>query len=145
MRETFAGQGINGPWDMGSLDLGSQAVLFVTNVLNGTVAAKGGTVFGGTVLRLVVQIPRFGLPWIQFNTTIGSGFPEALNSAALVIGPTGVGLGPNGVLYVADTLANRVGRHSRRDLPRLQRRTRLHRLPGAPPERSARPGGGAGR
>ena len=76
VRETFAGQGINGPWDMGSLDLGSQAVLFVTNVLNGTVAAKGGTVFGGTVLRLVVQIPRSGLPWIQFNTTIGSGFAE---------------------------------------------------------------------
>ena len=108
VRETFAGQGINGPWDMGSLDLGSQAVLFVTNVLNGTVAAKGGTVFGGTVLRLVVQIPRFGLPWIQFNTTIGSGFPEKLDPAALVIGPTGVGLSPNGVLYVADTLANRV-------------------------------------
>ena len=108
VRETFAGQGINGPWDMGSLDLGSQAVLFVTNVLNGTVAAKGGTVFGGTVLRLVVQIPRFGLPWIQFNTTIGSGFPEKLDPAALVIGPTGVGLSPNGVLYVADTVANRV-------------------------------------
>ena len=108
VRETFAGQGINGPWDMASLDLGSQAVLFVTNVLNGTVAAKGGTVFGGTVLRLVVQIPRSGLPWIQFNTTIGSGFPQKLDPAALVIGPTGVGLGPNGVLYVADTLANRV-------------------------------------
>jgi hypothetical protein len=108
VRETFAGHGINGPWDMASLDLGSQAVLFVTNVLNGTVAAKGGTVFGGTVLRLVVQIPQSGLPWIQFNTTIGSGFPEALNSSALVIGPTGAGLGPNGVLYVADTLANRV-------------------------------------
>jgi hypothetical protein len=108
VRETFAGQGINGPWDMGSLDLGSQAVLFVTNVLNGTVAAKGGTVFGGTVLRLVVQIPRFGLPWIQFNTTIGSGFPEKLDPAALVIGPTGVNLGRNGVLYVADTVANRI-------------------------------------
>jgi hypothetical protein len=108
VRETFAGQGINGPWDMSSLDLGNQAVLFVTNVLNGTVAAKGGTVYGGTVLRLVLQIPAHGLPWIQFNTTIGSGFGEALNSAALVIGPTGVGLGPNGVLYVADTLANRV-------------------------------------
>jgi len=108
VRETFAGQGINGPWDMASLDLGNQAVLFVTNVLNGTVAAKGSTVDRGTVLRLVVQIPRFGLPWIQFNTTIGSGFPEALNSAALVLGPTGVGLGRNGVLYVADTLANRI-------------------------------------
>jgi hypothetical protein len=108
VRETFAGQGINGPWDMSSLDLGSQAVLFVTNVLNGTVAAGGHTVYGGTVLRLVIQIPRHGLPWIQFNTTIGSGFGEALNSAALVLGPTGVGLGRNGVLYVADTLANRI-------------------------------------
>jgi len=108
VRETFAGHGINGPWDMATLDLGNQAVLFVTNVLNGTVAAKGGTVLGGTVLRLVVQIPHFGLPWIQFNTTIGSGFPEALNSAALVLGPTGAGLGRNDVLYVADTLRNRV-------------------------------------
>ncbi len=108
VRETFSGQGINGPWDMASLDLGRQAVLFVTNVLNGTVAAGGRTVDGGTVLRLVIQVPRQGLPWIQFNTTIGSGFPEALNSAALVLGPTGVGLGRNGVLYVADTLANRI-------------------------------------
>src|SRR5580658_3643205 len=108
VRETFHGHGINGPWDMASLDLGNQAVLFVTNVLNGTVAAKGGTVDRGTVLRLVLRIPSHGLPWIQFNTTIGSGFAEQLNSSALVIGPTGVGLGPNGVLYVADTLANRV-------------------------------------
>jgi len=108
VRETFAGHGINGPWDMTAADFGGTADLFVTNVLNGTVAAKGGTVFGGTVLRLVIQIPRFGLPWIQFNTTIGSGFPEQLNSSALVIGPTGVGLGPDGVLYVADTLRNRV-------------------------------------
>ena len=108
VQETFTGHGINGPWDMTAADFGGTAELFVTNVLNGTVAAKGGTVFGGTVLRLVIRIPRFGLPWIQFNTTIGSGFPEKLDPAALVIGPTGVGLGPNGVLYVADTLANRV-------------------------------------
>ena len=108
VRETFAGGGINGPWDMASLDLGNRAVLFVTNVLNGTVAANGGTVFGGTVLRLVIKIPRFGLPYIWFRTTIGSGFPQRTDPAALVIGPTGVGLGPNGVLYVADTLVNRI-------------------------------------
>jgi len=108
VRETFKGHGINGPWDMTALDLGNQAALFVTNVLNGTVAAKGATVYRGTVLRLILQIPRHGLPWIQFDTTIGSGFGEQLNAAALVIGPTGVGLGRNGVLYVADTLANRV-------------------------------------
>jgi hypothetical protein len=108
VRETFKGGGINGPWDMASLDQGSQAVLFVTNVLNGTVAAGGQVVFAGTVLRLVVSIPGSGLPFISSRTTIGSAFPEALNSAALVIGPTGVGLGPNQVLYVADTLSNRI-------------------------------------
>ena len=108
VRETFTGGGINGPWDMGSLDLGNQAVLFVSNVLNGTVAANGKTVFGGTVLRLVIKIPAFGLPFIWFNTTIGSGFPERLDPAALVIGPTGVNLGANNVLYVADTLSNRI-------------------------------------
>jgi hypothetical protein len=108
VRETFTGNGINGPWDMASLDLGNQAVLFVTNVLNGTVAANGKTVFGGTVIRLVIKIPSMGLPFIWFDTTIASGFPQALNSAALVLGPTGAGLGPNGVLYVADNIGNRI-------------------------------------
>jgi hypothetical protein len=108
VQETFTGGGINGPWDMASLDQGNQAVLFVTNVLNGTVAAKGGTVFRGTVLRLVVTIPASGLPFISSDTKIGSGFAEALNSSALVIGPTGVGLGQDDTLYVADTLGNRI-------------------------------------
>ena len=39
------------------------------------------------MLRLVIKIPRFGLPFFWFRATIGSGFPEALNSAALVLGP----------------------------------------------------------
>ena len=60
------------------------------------------------MLRLVIKIPHFGLPFIWFDTTIGSGFPERLDPAALVIGPTGVGLGAHGVLYVADTLRNRI-------------------------------------
>jgi hypothetical protein len=108
VRETFTSPGINGPWDMAALDLGNQAVLFVTNVLNGTVAAGGKTVFGGTVVRLVVKIPSFGLPFVWFDTTIASGFPEALNSSALVLGPTGAGLGANGTLYVADTIGSRI-------------------------------------
>jgi hypothetical protein len=108
VRETFAGHGINGPWDMTAADFGGTAELFVTNVLNGTVAAKGGTVFGGTVLRLFLVVPNFGMPYIFRTDTIGSGFAERLDAAALVIGPTGVGLGPNGTLYVADTAANRI-------------------------------------
>jgi hypothetical protein len=89
----------------GRLDLGGIAELFVTNVLNGTVAAGGKTVNSGTVLRLVITTA--GQPRLLNATRIGSGFPETLNDAALVIGPTGVGLAANGTLYVADTLNNR--------------------------------------
>jgi sugar lactone lactonase YvrE len=39
---------------------------------------------------------------------IGSGFGQRTDPAALVIGPTGVGLARNGTLYVADTLGNRI-------------------------------------
>jgi hypothetical protein len=108
VRETLRGGGINGPWDMTALDSGHIAYLFVTNVLNGTVAGGGKNVNRGTVLRLKLVVPRHGLPWIASDTKIGSGFAEQTNSAALVIGPTGVGLGRHGTLYVADTLADRV-------------------------------------
>src|SRR6202451_3137540 len=108
VRETFWGHGINGPWDMATLDLGNQAVLFVTNVLNGTVAAHGHTVYAGSVLRLHVAITSSGLPYIWFANQIGSGLPERLNSAALVLGPTGLGLGADGTLYVADTLDSQI-------------------------------------
>ena len=108
VRETFRGGGINGPWDMTAFDSGHIAYLFVTNVLNGTVAGGGKNVNRGTVLRLKLVVPRHGLPWIASDTKIGSGFAEQTNSAALVIGPTGVGLGRHGTLYVADTLADRV-------------------------------------
>ena len=106
VQETFTGHGINGPWDMTALDLGGIAELFVTNVLNGTVAAGGNTVNGGTVLRLVISTAD--TPQLLRARTIGSGFGEHTDPAALVIGPTGVGLGPNGTLYVADTVANRI-------------------------------------
>jgi hypothetical protein len=108
VRETFSGHGINGPWDMTALDLGGLSELFVTNVLNGTVAAGGATVNRGTVLRLLITSGPFGLPRLLAVTQIGSGLAERTDVAALVIGPTGVGLGPNGTLYVADTLNNRI-------------------------------------
>ncbi len=55
--ETFHGHGINGPWDMTAVGGRSVSALFVTNVLNGTVAANGKTVRRGTVLRLIVTTP----------------------------------------------------------------------------------------
>ena len=108
VRETFTGRHINGPWDMTSADFGRVADLFVTNVLNGTVAAKGATVHRGTVARILLVIPPGRMPFIVRSDIIGSGFGEHLDPAALVIGPTGVGLGRNGTLYVADTVANRI-------------------------------------
>ena len=63
----------------------------------------------GTVLRIKLSIPNATTPPVVDSiTTIGSGFPERTDPAALVIGPTGVGLGSDGTLYVADTLSNRI-------------------------------------
>lgn len=118
--ETFSGRGINGPWDMTALDGGRIVVLFVTNVLNGTVAGTSANVGpspptpplvvkGGTVLRLLLEIDPHGKPELVQTTRIGSGFPERLDPAALVIGPTGVGFDRSrGVLYVADTVNSRI-------------------------------------
>lgn len=107
--ETFFGSLINGPWDMTAADFGNQASLFVTNVLNGTVAANGKVVNEGTVVRLNLTIAQGSAPNLESITVIGSGFPERTDPAALVIGPTGVGLGEfNEVLYVADSLDNRI-------------------------------------
>jgi hypothetical protein len=108
VRETISGNGINGPWDMAVLRKGLDADLFVTNVLNGTVAAKGAVVHKGTVLRLLVRTYWNSPPKLIATTTIGSGFSEQTNAAAFVIGPTGVGLDGNGTLYVADTGENRI-------------------------------------
>ena len=108
VRETITGHGINGPWDMTALDQGGITELFVTNVLNGTVAAAGKTVNDGTVVWLVLRTPRTVPPTLLNATQIGSGFAQHLDPTALVIGPTGVGLGPNGTLYVADTVHSRI-------------------------------------
>ena len=115
--ETFYGSLINGPWDMAAFDGGRNASLFVTNVLNGTVAGGGKVVHEGTVLRLDLDIPHGAMPNLQQMTIVGSGFAERTDPTALVIGPTGLALshshnndrrGGDPVLYVADTLNNRI-------------------------------------
>jgi len=133
---TFASPKINGPWDMTALDRGFEATLFFTNVLNGTVAANGQVVNTATIVRLDLDLS--GLPEARALTVIASGLPARTDPAALVIGPTGLGLSPARdcgffgvspacdrdsfnrvstsaddrdaqVLYVADTLNNRIG------------------------------------
>jgi hypothetical protein len=118
---TFSGHGINGPWDMTAVNFGLFSELFVTNVLNGTVAAAlraginpsitpGPVVDGGTVLRLLVTTPPsgWGKPRLLSATVIGSRLGERTDPSALVIGPTGVALGADDTLYVADTVGNRI-------------------------------------
>ena len=106
--ETISGGPINGPWDMTVLDNGSTATLFVTNVLNGTVAASPHTIDQGTVVRIGLSLPAIGAPVVTVETVIGDSFPERSDPAALVVGPTGVGLASDGTLFLADSVANRI-------------------------------------
>ena len=114
--ENLTGGDINGPWDLAAQDFGPFAVLYVTNVLNGTVAAGGSVVNQGTVVRIVLDFRgdgrqmdgdgrqmMGGAPRMLSNTVIASGFAERTDPAALVVGPTGVALGRSGTLYVVDT------------------------------------------
>jgi hypothetical protein len=106
--EKFRGGAINGPWDMTALDGGSHVVLFVSNVLNGTVAAGGADVDGGTVVRLSLEISPGHAPQLRSERVIATGLREHTDPNALIVGPTGLGLAPNGILYVADTAGNRI-------------------------------------
>jgi sugar lactone lactonase YvrE len=114
--ETWAGGAINGPWDMTATSDGDTAFLFVTNVLNGTVAADNGipsdqpgnVVHGGTVVRIKVGLFHGQNPQMESQTVVASGFAQRTDPDALVIGPTGVALGWNGTLYVADSVNNRI-------------------------------------
>jgi hypothetical protein len=130
--DTISGGPINGPWDMTSVvsvqnrqggnsqggnsqggnsqgedGQGQSATLFVTNVLNGTVAANGATVDEGTVVRIRLRLGP-GAPKVTAMDVIGEGFPERTDPSALVVGPTGVSLAINGTLYVADTDKSRI-------------------------------------
>ena len=119
--ETITDAQINGPWDMTVLDQGDvdsdgddqgmqgRAILFVTNVLNGTVAGGGNVVNQATVLRIVLTVSENDMPKVDSISVIGSGFPARTDPAALVIGPTGVALSmDNGTLFVADSVNNRI-------------------------------------
>jgi hypothetical protein len=106
--KTIKGGDINGPWDMTAQDNTDNATLFVTNVLNGTVAAKDKNVNRGTVVRIKLRFHPGQTPTVTSDKVIARGFTEHTDMGALVVGPTGVGLAKDGTLFVADSAKNRI-------------------------------------
>jgi len=103
----ITGSPINGPWDMTSVSGHGTTTLFVSNVLNGTVAASPHVVDRGTVVRIELRTKGTGVPRVMGERVIASGFAERTDPAALVVGPTGLGLS-HGTLYVADSVNSRL-------------------------------------
>ena len=100
---------INGPWgNLAVIDNGGTATLFVSNTGFGVTAPGQEVVNKATVLRLDLAVPENGPPRVLKETVIANGFGQQADKDVFVIGPTGLGLGRNGTLYVSDALGNRV-------------------------------------
>jgi hypothetical protein len=85
---------LDGPWDLAVDDRGADATIFVSNVLNGTVA------------RLDVAVGAKNLTLLH-KTLIATGYTHVPNAAALVLGPTGLAYDrATDTLYVASTADN---------------------------------------
>src|ERR1019366_2824314 len=82
--------------------------LFVSNVLNGGAKAGLHTVDNSTVLGIRLSSDAGHTPAGRAEQVVGAGVRWRDDKPALAIGPTGVALGTNGTLYVADTLENRI-------------------------------------
>jgi uncharacterized protein (TIGR03118 family) len=87
---------LDGPWDLTFIDSATTPILFVSNVLT------------GTVTRLNLQVQGNNLV-ITRSTQIASHYTHACNAAALVVGPTGLAYNAGtDTLYVASTADNAI-------------------------------------
>ena len=87
---------LDGPWDLTVQANGNSALVFVSNVLS------------GTVTRLNISVKR-GIPTVTSMTQIASGYMHRTDPTALVIGPTGLVFDSSkGLLYVASTGYNEI-------------------------------------
>jgi hypothetical protein len=92
---------LNGPWDLAVKDEGQRALVFVANALSGSVTRLDLRVAGGQgkQRRLVVD----------GETQIASGYLHRCDSAAFVLGPTGLALDEHtDTLYVSSTGDNAI-------------------------------------
>ena len=109
VREIIRGNGIDGPWDATALDLGAVADLFVSNVLTGIHGGQPSSTTRGNVVRLTLSLAG-AEPRVVASTVIATGISVRTDPAALIVGPTGVALGRDGTLFVADTANSRIAR-----------------------------------
>jgi hypothetical protein len=87
---------LDGPWDLAVVPHGDHPIVFVSNVLNGTVTRLNLTISGNDVD-------------LQSATEIAGGYNFTTNPAALVLGPTGLAYdAQTGTLFVASTDDNAV-------------------------------------
>jgi hypothetical protein len=105
---TISSPNIEGPWDMTATTQGTVTTLFVSNALNGGAAKGVRTINNSTVVRIRLQSEVGRPPRVIEEQVIANKIPWRDDPAALVIGPTGLALGKDGTLYVADTLSNRI-------------------------------------
>ncbi len=87
---------LDGPWDLTIDDDFDQARVFVSNVINGTVTRLNLTISATAVT-------------VTGAAVIASGYTVEPNSAALILGPTGLAYDADAdVLYVASTFDNKI-------------------------------------
>jgi len=87
---------LDGPWGLTISERDSSALVFVSNVLSGTVTRLNFTFSNGGIT-------------LASKTQIGSGYAHQPNSAALVAGPTGLAYDADrNILYVASTADNAI-------------------------------------
>jgi hypothetical protein len=108
--QTITNKNIVGPWDLAVTSTATSAQVFVSNALGGNTSTSNGAPVTGncTVVRLEFNLSAASPPTLTGTTVVGSGYPWRANKAALVLAPTGLALGHNGTLYVADTETNTI-------------------------------------
>jgi hypothetical protein len=114
---TWTGPNINDPWgNMATIDSGATATLFISMAgfdvpgpeIRDPKTGYPVTINKATVLRLDLTIPAGKPPMIAKQTVVADGFGQRADKDAFLIGPTGLALGADNVLYVSDAMGNRI-------------------------------------
>jgi len=113
----WTGPNINGPWgNVALVDNGATATLFISMAgfdvpgpdVRDPQSGFPVTLAKAMVLRLGLAIAAGKAPAITSQTIVANGLGARADKDAFLVGPTGLALGADNTLYVADTLANRI-------------------------------------